>query len=70
VSIERFIECPCRHSIELHDANGCLGALREGKRCACALTRFAVLDRLFDVERDTIARAWRPSATEVSGGKR
>jgi hypothetical protein len=59
VSIERFIECPCGHTIELHEANGCAGVLRhERRRCACVFTRSQVLDLLLDVERETIRRAW------------
>lgn len=59
MSIERFIECPCGHTIELHEANGCVASLRHvRKACACALTRSQVLDLLLDVERDTIRRAW------------
>jgi len=59
VSIERFIKCPCGHTIELHEANGCVGSLRQMRRvCACALTRSQVLDLLLDAERETIRRAW------------
>ncbi len=59
VSIERFIECPCGHTIELHEANGCVGSVRYARRrCTCALTRSQVLDLLLDAERETIRRAW------------
>jgi ribosomal protein S12 methylthiotransferase accessory factor YcaO len=52
MSLDRFIFCPCTHALEGHDRNGCTA-------CNCSAVARDVIDRLLEIERDAIHRAWQ-----------
>ena len=46
--------CPCSHTVDGHDANGCKG--NQGRHCACRLALHEALDAAVDAVRSTYAR--------------
>jgi hypothetical protein len=55
MSLERFIFCPCKHSLDAHNEGGCAA-------CSCAAGQRDVIDRLLERERDAIHRTWLGAA--------
>jgi len=51
MSLDRFIFCPCKHPLEVHDERGCA-------TCGCGSHQREVIDRLLDFEREAIHRSW------------
>ena len=55
-----LVLCPCRHTIESHNAYGCKG--ERARRCTCRLAPGRALDAAIDVVRSTY---WREQAVAV-----
>ncbi len=49
--LDRFIFCPCSHTLEAHSNQGC-------SKCTCAAVTREVIDGLLEVEREAIHRTW------------
>jgi hypothetical protein len=70
MSLEKLIQCPCRHTVDLHSESGCAASMggSNRRRCACSLRPRDVVDSVVSIEFEATRLRWLGTAGEPAAG--
>jgi hypothetical protein len=73
MSLEKLIQCPCLHTVDLHSEFGCVASLggSDRRRCGCSLRPRDVVDSVVSIEYEATRLRWSGAVAEpATGGER